>query len=986
MAHGIHYDPRVMSFVYRLEAIEGGHEDAYAKLLSIHELFSQQHMRFTAASSGQHRNDDDWYPLIGRNGLHGSDAWEIMTLRRMIHDGEQQMLHGGIKEVIESGYLYMVNRLTTLDPMHKEGSGYNSLPEYMRNPAELRRINDRVKLYLYDLLTEEGRRVLGELTNNKPLSHLTVTDFMNVLYGAKYMHKMHGIEEDKMGAHVDPKTGRAIWWEEDAEHGPLQGWFKVDMKRHWLDRLDESSSFALGQWVHNRFERGYTSATNPALEAELMRNPMFGAWDGKQRREEFKRLWVRDQLDKDIANFTSSVYCNNAYVTTQQNMRFYMQTAAGFLLKALRDRGFDESHPDIQRLEQLDTNNPAHLREFRAMLTSLYAADFERVLRQPMHYDDIAKSKQVWVMMAEGGFAPYKKGMMLGDQDRPLNGVLAVRDGHGQLRHIDIDQIHIALPPHLQAEFGALSKVNNQHEWQPFLNRLHQWSEAEGFEAQKMFTAVLWRYSNQTHDYDSFWRQSRAELVCKREVAPVAPNWLGTFGESYGVVAKPVRNFMLNVCDYISKVSLTAGGSLLRSSYEVIATSEWHRQTSFRLSQHLFQQDFEAGLFDDIGDIGAKTKLKQAYREFMISHGQLHQVWDYAIDRHPGRQSTSYGSPQTFSSYFLMGPSKPFPIRQNLRAYLTRWEYVNFMAEYGWPMKIAAYPFQVFTNMMRGVQMAMQGYPNRFSVRTDPLRQYYHTNPRILEAIQAATNPFSFNWGGKKYATPDSYVGRAWSGISTTLQKLNIIKGSLEEHHLAGEVFQHGLKQHMSDINIMKMGMYSNARTGGVNPGVSHYNYRFAMELDQMMAEYLAFRMGRASAYYVADEYVRNQALTNTTRRTVAAEALAARRIQELQGFGLLANSIHGWSNPLLFLYHLPVPGFGFFSPREFFNTHLPSWRRKREEGVPFTESLKQIPRDAMRSIAVNAQFWRRHSIKYCECGMCGFAGSECKQCQSFIY
>lgn len=969
---GVHLDPKLALFAHSVAAIDGRNEDGHVKLVALQSLLAKENASEKAAQPYKVRDDSGWYSLIGRQSLHGSDLWEMMTLRRMIHDGEHGMLRGGIDDILKSGYLYNINRMTSLDPQATAagGVGMHGLPEFMRNPAELQKINQRVRGYLEDLLTDEGRAKFAELTGKHGATDASVQDFMAVLFGHQDLLKKQGLTSDGSGVHVDPKSGIGMWFEEDNELGPRKDWWKVDMKRHWRDGLMESEALAIGQWVEYRFTKGYTSPYKASIESELDKYHGSKTWSPEKRSTKAREHWMIDQLREDVHNFSNSLYCQNAYGTTNETMRFYNATAAGFLLKAMRDRGMDENHKDIQFLERLDVNNPKQMKKFKAMLGTTYKEDFQHVLSQQLTYDDVAKTKQVWVMMAEGGYAPYKKGMMLGDHDRPLNGVPALQDEKGKWRRIDLDNVKIALPPALQMQFAQVSHEPKPEKWKAFLDNMKQWAKTGGFEAQKQFATVVWNYGRVTHDYGKFWDDSKIKLVNKRETTPLAPNVLRYFKDEYPTlqkILKPVRDHFMLYGDYVSRVAQDAGGSVYKGSYEVTPTSEWYKQSSFRLAHHIMSEDWNE-LTKDIRDPVERKRVQQHFRSLALSHGAYHQVWDFVVDRNPKRHSTSMGGVESFGAYFHFGPNRPYSIRSNLRAYLNKAEYINFNIFHGWPAKIAQYPFQPFVHMMRGVQMAMQGYPNRWSQSTDPMRYYYYTQPRLLEAFQAM-NPFSFKTGSGK-------IGRA-------MDKMNMFKGSLQDRHLTGKVFERGLSQAPQDINIVKKGVYATARTGAANPGSSYYDYRHQLQVDPYMAEYLAYRTkGPAAAFYKADPYIRDQALTNTTRRTVSAEALSMRRLEEQDQHGMGMNPIFGWFSAPHFLWHLPVPGLSGISPKELLTTHM-NRARRGQGGVG--QALRDI---GTKGLAAGGRLIRPHrmaDVKWCECGTPSM-GTYCKRCGSHFY
>jgi len=113
--------------------------------------------------------------------------------------------------------------------------------------------------------------------------------------------------------------------------------------------------------------------------------------------------------------------------------------------------------------------------------------------------------------------------------------------------------------------------------------------------------------------------------------------------------------------DYISKMSLLAGGSVHRASYDITAVSAAYRLHSFELSNKIMSEDIP-------GDLSDAEKI--AYRNVGIAHGAFFQVWRFCIDRNPWRNSTSLGTHQAWSTYFHYGPAANYDVWVNLRAFM----------------------------------------------------------------------------------------------------------------------------------------------------------------------------------------------------------------------------------------------------------------------------------------------------------------------------
>ena len=104
---------------------------------------------------------------------------------------------------------------------------------------------------------------------------------------------------------------------------------------------------------------------------------------------------------------------------------------AGFMDKALQDKGLTANEPDRMFLQNMDFTNPKHLMRL-ADLQKTYANEYHEVISKPMTYDGIAGAKKAVVELYGGGYAYYNKGMMLSDGDRIMAGDAAMRDNKGR--------------------------------------------------------------------------------------------------------------------------------------------------------------------------------------------------------------------------------------------------------------------------------------------------------------------------------------------------------------------------------------------------------------------------------------------------------------------------------------------------------------------------------------------------------------------------
>ncbi len=1033
--------PEVERLQNFLESTNNSTQPEYIKMLNLTAHLDLLNNDRTAANKhALGANPDDFHCYVGGATFRDKAMWATHVLRTMIYDAEHGYLTkgfgsptetavefdkriregGGIKQELISARLNIANRLASLDPLARENikrnqgpQGYLQLPDYMQNVDELEKVRVRNRSELIQLFTKEGLEHFQQV-KKKDMKSAALYEIIEFMYGGKTPG--HGTQIDAEGN--KSKTGKMVWWVAESELGLPENNAFVDVKRQWFDRLTSRENIALSQWTESRFTRGYAAPFKGSIEAELDRDPASGSWSSEQRSTLAKQKWIRDLLVQDMEQRFNSTYALNTYGDTHETTRLYTGIVAGFLEKYLRNNGRTDGDHAIDFLTHLDTDNRTQRAELLTHINAnrkgfeemIYERNADGTLGAPkkVHESDISGGKNVLVMLQEGGYAYYKKGMILSDQDRLLGGEMAIHDGEGQLRKFDPSDIAITekkIGTKLYQDWENLrqsySKYTVQAEaehpggipagaaWTPFLTELRTWANTNApdrFERQKILAAVLWEYGSRTHDYAKFWHECDVSVHAKREVTPLAPGILRHIGlgdTSAGDYAasgmQHIRDLALPVGDWFTRVALLAGGELLRTSYDIVPTSEYYRQHSMKMAARIYSGEFEKGQAAE----ALSEEEKKAYRGVAMAHHAYHQVWDYAIDRHPGRTSTSYGSHNAWAGFFHFGPSAPYPVEDNYRSYLDFGQYINFLFVGGFASHLAGGAVQPYINKMRGIQMSMQGYASKWDGTDDALKQWDYTPPRIRESIQSL-NPFAFGrwlhsgrgmtifgkeiWG-TQYITQGLYK----------LSQLNFYESSLERRQLAGLDFQHGLGQAPQDIFLTRKGVFMSARTDEENPGLSHSNYRKEIRMDAGMMEYL-FRGQEAT--FLHDESARRYAMENTVRRNVSAEALAIRRNQELYNFGILQNSLWGWANPIAFLWHVPFPLYPpSWTPKDAI-TKFVGWAKHDQPLFSGSGFLRSFGHNV-----VAMQPSKLSMTTYCpRCSTPNFRGSRCRNCHNVTY
>jgi hypothetical protein len=976
---GGHLDTNYIKMKERLDAISREEAEGHVKLVTLMAEIDRENQALAAAKSGESRNDDKYYSLVGRNSLHGSDLMEVALMRRMIYDHENGHTSKDVnmKDFVNALRLDVEDRYRTLDST----SGLRYLPEFMRDKGVAAAKTETNRKMLAGLLTDEGEHVLKTLTG-KTKSTASIDDFMKVLYGNDYLLHSQGIKKDKtgLGVHTDPKTGKTLFWEDDEAVGPKAGLWKVDMKRWWRGGIDTRDLGQIGAWVEGKWTRGYTRPHNPAIEAEMDRYQGSRTWSPAKREMETKKLWVKEHMEKEMHNSFNSRYTMNAYGgTTSSTMKYYANVAASMLAKALRDSGdFQERHTDLQFLEkELDVNNPKHMERFTYMLKDRYKQHFDEVIKRGVTFDDIAKSKHAWIMTHEGTYVPHRAGAPVSDFDRILGGKPALRDNKGVMRSYSPDDVAIDFKDRkdLGQEFNRIANSNKKEDWQPFLKSMSAWNTENGYdyERAKIAGAVLWRYGNNTYDYQSYWKQSGVQIAPRHEATPLAPSVFRFFGSDAPKLTKtlkPLRDFSQIMGNYMVRTAYDGTGDKYMSSYDISPKSNIVKIHSWRLASQVMTTDWK-DMLKDVTSEHDRRKMASAYRAVALAHGSWAQVQAFTVDRHPGRASTSHGAHQGWSAAFGMGPAQPIPLRANLRAYMDKYEYGNFMVQHGWAALLARKLIMPYQKMISGAQRSMQGYAGKWDTTNDPLRPFgNYTSPRLLEAMRFM-NPMSYSWG------------RGWA--SKKVEDLSKFQSRAEKAQLTGYDHQLGLRQSYSDIHMVHKGAAAVARTGLANPGASYMDTRFTEQLAPAMAEYAMMKTNEMTGYYRNDPYVRRQALTDTIHRTVSAEALAIRRQQEMMGYGISQNTLYTWFNPLLFAYHGGVPGMpNSLTLKQLSTTFVNRWRRGYSGGN-IKESVGNAMGNAGKTMSMAFKPWMAGMVKYCSCGGSGYSPGVCKNCAKRI-
>jgi hypothetical protein len=874
--------------------------------------------------------------------------------------------------------LEVENRVRTL----KSAGSLEYFPEYMRDKGVAAQKDAKIRDMLAHEITDEGERIMGILRPGKNRHNATIEDFDTVLTGNDWLLHSQGIKKGKDGIHIDKKTGETVVWEADKAVKPEKTWWRANMDGQWHVGTDTRDLGQIAPAVQGQWDRSHFRPHIAGIEATVDRMAGARTWTPEKREFVTKKLFVKDYMSRELHNTFNDRYAMNAYAgTMHESARHQIYAVAGLLSKALRENGFEERHKDMRFLQNFDVNNSEHLARLKDMFGVRYKQEFKDVMKKGVTFDDIAKSPHPWVMTWEGTYVPYHKGMPVSDNDRVLGGFVALRDNKGVVRRYDPDTVQVKLPDGLLKTFNQIAHEEDPNKWHGFMKKAVEWKDKNGYDydREKIFGALVSRYRNTTLDYQGYAKDSAVTIVARKEATPLAPTVLREFGvEAPGTMKtlQPLRDFFHIAGNYLSRTAHDGAGDRYIASYDISPKAQAVKMSSMNLSMQIFKTDFNE-LLKGASNEYERKQLAAAYGSVALAHGRWDNVWQVTNDRNPQRMSTSHGAQQSWSADFQRGPADNMPLRANLRGYMDRTEYTNFMAMHGWAAKIAAPMMRPYQRIIAGTQRSMQGYVSSWDFNVaDAMRPYGNfTQPRLLETLRFA-NPGSFSWG------------RGWAGRMLT--KMNYFpEGSAEKAQLTGYEHAKGLTQRYSNsgVSVIFKGADGTARNLRANPGQSYTDTRAYEQMAGTMAEYLMLKAGPMSGYYRNDQTIRRAALTDTTRRTVAAEQLAIRREQEMAQDGLLSNNTLGtWVNPLFFAYHMGVPGYPqALSPKVLLNKAVNRWRRGYSEGN-IRDTVNDYTRRAANAMNRAIRPWKGSLHRYCRrCQTPGYTTTMCKSCGTLM-
>ncbi len=879
--HGATVDHQMVNFMRRLDNIDATAQPEHVKMLLLDQALEEQSRVRMSTSTGGMVRDDAYVCHVGGQSLKGTEVADKMLLGTLVWDGTHGYLRGGIKEEALSMQNNMINRGLGIIDQAKAGSVENAialLPEFMRNPAEVKALSERARGNFIQMLdTPEAKKLFEEYSaakgHQKSLNQASISEMVDFLYGGK---------TPKTGS-IDPKSGRKVWWTADVELGLPQNAALVDVKRSWDVDISTRKMHQIGPWLEARFTRGNVSAYDAGVEAQVKRLPGYSSMTVEQESQAAKKIWFHNEMLKDLEDRFNGQFSHNAYGTTRETMKFYSSIMAGFLERAIEEKKGHAYQQELEFLGKMDVTSSKDMGKFKTLLQR-YEKEYQEIISKPMTYDEIARSNKPVILFQEGGYGYWRKGQTVGDMDRVMAGQAALRDEKGQLRPFIPEDVpvHFGNRDDLTALYHKVRtsrETTPDSDWHTLANAAVKWAKEGGYsyERERVLGALLWEYGTKTHDYESFWKNSAITIEAKRNVAPVAPSVLRMFGvEAPGLMTKfePIRNLGMAAGDYISKVAYATAegggkkGGVLTASYTGAAVAAAYSAHSFDLSRRIMAGE---------GLESLNESEAAAFRKYAATHGAFTQARQWTFDRSPFGYSTSHGTNAADAAMFAHGPGLNFKKDDYIGATMDKYTMWNFNSFYGWPMDLARRIMAPYATAVSAAQKEMVGRAGRWDTTGDQYRMLYHTEPRVRSALQAFTNPLSLS-------------------NSKLARRLNLWQGSAAHHQVGGEDVMLGLSAMTQDVRLYRKGILVNARLGDVNPRETLYDPRVVKHLDAPMAYELL-----KDPTFKYQKQIQDDAHAMTVRRTAAGETLAIKRSQEMMSFNSLQTPQGKFYSPMHF-------------------------------------------------------------------------------------
>lgn len=698
---------------------------------------------------------------------------------------------------------------------------------------------------------------------------------------------------------------------DEHEHGPQEGWWKLNMKWFWLHgeqgaELPEAMhQTTVRDHVDGMFDRAYSEEHIARFEG---RAASLGL-NREQKRDLYVLGYMMDRLklrlNEDSHNSFGTGYEN---VRTQYNTIYaeFIRRYAKYATDANGNRRYSQATSD--HLENLSADEVVDEVVLRRSLAGRDSSHFltdmrDNFLDKPVTYD--IHRKGAWARMNEGGYVAVNEEVPLSSMDIVLNGVVAYRDVNGTLREFKPKDINI----HSElAESGMEGRRiqrmmetvgGDRDSWDPVFNATEQ-AVRNGRLSGSTLVSLAYNYAQTTHDWtrlqalrDPGSGRKMVSLISRdeflqqksREGSPLAFLSRAKWKFGYAVERNLMNSFGANAraLDAVNQIS-----------------------TVYRTRYHQLSADIFSGR-------GVDSRYRAMYEDIAKRQAKYEFSWAFTVDRHPSGSSTAQGEMLWMESFYHHGPKMASDPNQ------------AHMPYYSTPQRAAMRINNLFINLGRRVMMgpvssfrtfkvASEGRPTKYEHTGDPMDRWRMRQPSKLEAVRSLVNPAYAGWEfqrtrratraalsgvsrGVDYMIPDNWA-TSGSGIKRFVSRIPERMVPSRDWTLGGE----GLRRKMhgpssgpdagkatmptkEDFALARENVAVTAIHGNANPASSYLDSTRTMRYDVSTSEQLVYRPD-IHGFYADDTELRAQARSNVVKREASALLHTVHRNREIHSHG----------------------------------------------------------------------------------------------------
>jgi|GEM_PF-5292565 hypothetical protein len=982
-ASGLYVDPQMGEFLDSVQRIHATSEDPHVKFIHLrgyliekHHIDNPNHVPYDL------NNPNKFYTLVGRDNLR-DDRFTHIALRSMIFSAENNSLHGGLGDALSQLWLYVVNRARSLAPTDAPGA----TPEMK---AETRKITERIRTTMLDLMTEEGKKAATKFGKGPDdwSSILTGEAQMKNLLGAKgkeiyvefgdrgsagilrttlekWATKSPGLASalesiDKgldltirkafpaffmKGASIAyyKKGGTPVFWDDENILGPSNNWWKVDMKRDWQNKGSEQT---IEYYVNGIFEKGYKMPYKASVYRQLLGNDgllhnpnnLADKCNPNQITKDFanrvlKKAFASDALFTEMDNFLNGAMAMNVYKHFNETSRFYLKMMQGMLIGSIATK---------HREDMEKQKNPSVAKRIAADLDSAISGIESLDPTKPTDALKLARLLQEHKETVNNFMKrPFTYDLL---EKSPHAWVFTHEGGFAPFVH------GMSLSDFDRAIGGFVALKDSTGKWRRYdpQNVDIKFDDSAEGHALKMEFARLQSErdpQNWAHLLESagswakgnYERQKQYNAVLWR-YAQHTDDWHG-FWDRSDITVRP-KHEVLGV-----RSSFLPYPSANDMSFGVMEPlrklREWGR---------------DVGTWMERSSLYAAGNVYSASYEIVPTSKFLAlQLADYARDIRLSNPEQLGVSKETFkemnsladdiTSKILM--TQEFGIDRHPGRHSTSHGLQNALAasfHYGPAATFDTRWYKAYFTKTEYVPYTLATWPAQIArymalpaiTAFRGFQMSLFGYPNKWNYQESALQPFPYRFadllGAFRSIANPFYSSLNWfSGFG--------LAGDMIERDTGGPKFRRGNRPTPAEMDWIGKGTQYWARVGFANPGETRLNPRMVPEIASPMAEYLAHR-DQFAGYYSQIPEIQKQAYRTFVKREAAAAALMIRREEELRGYAPMANPIWGWTSPFMFAWHLPgLP----ISPRDIYMHYKEGKRRMGWEQMSFGEKTKQV-------------------------------------------